>query len=886
MRWVIPIRSAESADVGLVGGKASNLRSLAAAGFPIPDGFCITTSAYRHSLNRAVVGCPDDVELRARIREAVLPATVRRAIGQAYDSLRGEEGRRRLAVRSSATGEDQASGSFAGQAESFLDVEGLETLLDRVQQCWASLFRPEGLLYGLRSDPSARPMEMGVVVQEMVPADAAGVLFTANPMSGDGREMVVSAAPGLGEAVVGGGAADTYYVEKASGRVTGRHLGEKREMATLGQENGIERVPVPPDQVTADTLSKAQLAELAELGRRVEAHFGQPQDIEWALRDERFYVLQARPVTTGGQGAAEARERPSVWSNANVGEALPGVGTPMTWSIARRFSRKGFEQAFGALGLTVPEEYEIVGSFRGRFYLNLSQFMSVASQIPFFPPERLLELAGGGGVRALAGTYDPRSPFAFMVHLPATLPKMAVSQLAAPAVALAWRRRFESFRERLRGERHSAKSPAQLLETLDRVTTVFNRTGTEMLACASNALSSYVAVLALVRRWAGDDGAGYERRLFVGLSSVQSAAPGFALLRIAREVQRHPEVARIVSEAPPDEVLDRLAGLPAARPVVTALHRFMEEHGQRAPREAELSTPRWNEDPSFLVRVLRTELRAARLPDPDAILRDQARARKEATAEVVQQIPLPVRPLFHTALLLAQNAARLRERMRTHVVETLGMYRTVLLEVGERLVAGGVAARVDDVFFLTMDEVREWLAYQGSRDAHRDWSDPQHLALRIAARRAEHAVFCAAPDPPSTFVLNAGRVEPTENPETAVSGPRLAGLGGSPGRVTGVARVIRQPGDGDRLGPGEILVAPYTDVGWTPMFLLAGGVVMDIGGPLSHSCVVAREYGIPAVVNVGSATTAIKDGQLITVDGDRGVVYLNAAEAGAESDVA
>jgi rifampicin phosphotransferase len=881
-RFTTPIYGG-STDVTLVGGKSAGLTRLATLGLTVPEGFTVTTAAYRETLSGVVRGADNAELLRRRILDAEFPAAVRAAIVNAHDALVRRVGPH-LVVRSSSTHEDGRTTSFAGQAATFLDVNGQGELFEYIRRCWASLFRESGLLYGPRGRSDGVPPEMAVVVQARVRADSAGVLFTTNPLSGDTGESLVCSSFGLGEGVVAGRDADTYAVDRRTGKVRTRHLAEKRQSLVVGTSGKLVHVDLPPLRAAADSLSERELATLVDAGTRIEAALGTPQDIEWAFTDGRLTFLQARPITAG-RGLSAMGGRPgngknggngrTLWCNVNVGEALPGVGTPMTWSILRAFSRRGFEEAFAALGLAVPEEYELVGNFRGRVYLNLTEFLSVASQIPFFPPERLLTLGGGGGLEGVKDTYVPRNPLAFMLRLPLTLPRMALSQALLPGVARLWSWWFHRYRERFYALALDTLSPQALLDVLASLTAVFNRTGTIMLAGASNALSSYIAVLAMVQRWSEIAEDSPHKRLFVGLSSVSSAAPGLHLLQIARAARRHPEWAQALAAHDPAEesfaaFQARLRADPRTAPLAHQLDTFLAAHGHRAAREAELSTPRWSEDPTFLLTVLKAHLVSAELPDPDTGLAELAAVRFEATRAVRASLAPPLGAVFALALRVAQEAARRRESMRSEVVHTLAMYRHLIREVGGRLARATLIAEPDDVFFLSLEELRQWLAAEAAGAP-----PPFPVALRVAARRAEYEAFCEAPDPPDTFTFSAGEIVAEALPEEATQAPVLRGLPGSPGRRTGTARVLHGPSDGSRLRPGDILVAPYTDVGWTPLFLVAGAVIMEMGGALSHSCVVAREYGIPAVVNLKHATTRIRDGQEVTVDGDAGVVYLH-----------
>ncbi len=364
--------------------------------------------------------------------------------------------------------------------------------------------------------------------------------------------------------------------------------------------------------------------------------------------------------------------------------------------------------------------------------------------------------------------------------------------------------------------------------------------------------------------------------LYTGLSGLASAEPGFRLLQIAGLVRRHnldavfdafADSSRGPEPAAVAHVRNRLANVTGGTEVLTAIDAFIAEFGLRAPREAEISTPRWREDPAFIYAIVRSHLRSSHLPDPAELERRRHAARRRAEAALRARLSLVKRPIFDRALAMSQEATRLREAMRACVVDTLSMYRQLFLEVGRRYLARNIFALCDDIFFLTIDEVHALLRNQHMSE----W------CARVRVRRTQHDAFVRAPDPPPDFQLRSGEIQPPRadhHVREEKGQVLLVGLAGSPGIATGPARVVADPRAGASLLSGEILVARYTDVGWTPMFLLAAAVVADLGGPLSHSCIVAREYGIPCVVNVRHGVERINDGDLITVDGHKGIVYL------------
>jgi pyruvate,water dikinase len=886
--------------VELLGGKGLNLLRLSRAGFAVPRAFCLTTAAYRRVVEPLFARAGSRVQEPAAVAETLLaagiPAPLGDALVAAYTSLKDGGGLPRLAVRSSATGEDSLEASHAGQAATYLNVAGFAALLDAVRGCWASLWSEAHLLYRHRPHRPTNGLvlheapAMAVVIQEMVPARVAGVLFSRNPVTSDPQEMLVSAAWGLGETVVGGGAADTFLLSR-QGRLLQRSVAVKESLVEQHPEGGTRVRTLASPQVGQPCLTEEQLERLAALGRAVEQALGGPVDLEWAEVAGRIALLQARPITSLpaarpaapparlparlGRRPSSPAPRPVVWSNVNVGEALPGVATPLTWSIIAGFSRRGFEQAFGALGLSVPPGYQLVGNVAGRIYLNLSEFMSIASGVPFFSPAILASLAGGVDPAVMTGAYEQLSRLRFLRGLPRATTKVLESQLLGPRQAKSHAGLFRAERERFLDLDLGRLSWAELGEELQRLHRLFFVTGELLLTCSSNALASY-ALLHLLLRAGGEEARKLEGELFTGLAGLESAKPGVLLLELARLARQLGLQEQLQARPVAGDGLQQLAALaahPAAEPFLRLFSTFLAEHGHRGIREAELAVPRWRDDPSFPLQVVASHLDGGPLADPRERSHRQQRARAEATARVRELLPAPLRPVLSGLLPLAQETARVREGMRSRVTETLGLYRRFFLEVGRRLTGQGRLRQPGDVFLLTVAEVEELLA-----------GGTPSLLLRVIEREARYRADQAAPEPPATFRTTSGTI-PASGGEVARPAPveeaqlQLQGLGCSAGRVEGTVRVLASADEGYALRSGEILVAHTTDVGWTPLFLVAAGVILDKNGPLSHAAIVAREYGLPAVVNTGNATQLLRDGDRVLLDGAEGRVLLLARGA-------
>ena len=855
------------------GGKARSLAALARAGFPVPAAYAmpgwVGDSFFSSILEiedrpRALLRTPHvpDVRLQSiaeRVREATLPQDVVRSVSDALLAMT-DEGATGFAVRSSATHEDQEGASAAGMHSTLLNLMREDEVLDAIKVCWSSLFRPRVLSY-LRALDEDIPVSVGVVIQAMVPSEVSGVLFTANPLTGDSGEVVINAAYGLGSSVVDGRVTpDTYRVDKATGQLRDQIIGDKAHQTVLERSGGVREVAVAPAQRECPALSEQQLLHLSDLATRVESHFGDAREVEWGIAEQQVYVLQARPVVVPStrNRRSSRRDRPwdrrkIVWSNANVGEALPGVATPFTWSVLSQFSDLGFRRAFGAMGCTVPRDAELVGDFRGRIYINLTELSSIMSQVPWIHPSTLVRLGGGQYAAELDEIVAERSSTGFFLRLPQTVSRYARENFRLQARIDDFETYFSDERLRIHGIDPRLLEPSGLDRMLGDVEHLLDETGSILLTAYANLLTSVLALIGLLRAFAQDHGSGFYRELLSGLQDVDSARPGFVLWRIARTAREEPEVEEHIRVAELSELT--VAGLPAGR-TQDALRRFVEDYGYRGIREAEIAAPRWSEDPTLMFAALRSHLGST--TDLDERDRELLRARHEAEDKLRKCVPFPLRPSVTKLLEVVQRFTRMREHLRGHVVEVLGMFRRVALEASRRIEAREPEAGPDAAFFLTLTEVRRVL-----------YDENERVAIRVQRRRLEYARNQALPEPPTTFVGF-----PPEDAGIASTSKRLRGLAASRGVAEGRVRILRDSSQAADFEPGEVLVVAAADTGWAPLFLAASGVVTELGGPLSHAAIILREYGVPAVVNVMNATGSLRDGDLVRLDGDAGTVEI------------
>jgi pyruvate,water dikinase len=704
----------------------------------------------------------------------------------------------------------------------------------------------------LRTLDEDLPVSVGIVIQAMVPAEVSGVLFTANPLTGDSSEVVVNAAYGLGSQVVEGRVTpDTYRIDKTTGQLRDQMIGSKAQQTLLEQGGGVREVDVSESERSKPALTEQQLLTL---------HFGDARDVEWAIADQQVYVLQARPIVLprgrGRRGSRRERtwdRRKIVWSNANVGEALPGVATPFTWSVLSEFSDLGFRRAFGAMGCAVPRDAELVGDFRGRIYINLTEFSAIISQIPWIHPSMLLRLGGGQYTEELDDVAEGRGSKRFLLRLPQTVSRYARENFRLNARIEEFESYFTEERLRIGSIDPRILEPSGLDRMLGDVEHLLDETGSIMLTAYANLLSAVLALLGILRVFAKDRSPGLYRDLLSGLEDVSSAEPGFALWTASQLARLEPEVAEQIQSTPLADL--RVASLPPG-PTRDALNRFLVDFGYRGVREAEIAAPRWAEDPTLMFAAVRSHLDG----DVDLEARERAiqQARREAEIDLEDSVPLALRPVVRRLLDVVRRFTRMRENLRGHVVEVLGMFRRVALEASRRIQSREPEAGPDAAFFLTLSELRRVLYDQNDR-----------VAIRVQRRRLEYERNRALPDPPTTFVGF-----PPDDDAIAPSSTRMKGLAASRGVAEGRARILKDPSQADSFRPGDVLVVAAADTGWAPLFLAASAVVTELGGPLSHAAIILREYAVPAVVNVTSATRALRDGDIVRVDGDSGTVEV------------
>ncbi|MFN7934111.1 MAG: PEP/pyruvate-binding domain-containing protein [Bryobacteraceae bacterium] len=860
---VIQLSQATSAMLPLVGGKAANLGEMIRAQLPVPGGFCVTTHAYaqvakEHSFIPS--------EARQSILAAPMPDAIRSEIIRNYEALGPNIP---VAVRSSATAEDLPNASFAGQQDTYLNVIGAGNVVDAVQRCWASLWTDRAVVYRNTNNIDHATVRLAVVVQQMVEAKVAGVLFTANPVTGKRRQAVIDASPGLGEAIVSGAVnPDHFTVDTTNGTILERRIGDKRFAVESVAGGGTRHVDRGADSDEA-CITDTQVRALAVLGNRVERFFGSPQDTEWAIdATGALWLTQARPITTLfpiPHGPASRNDDFAVYFCFSVAQGLYRPITPMGRSAARLIA----SSAAKILGIPVDNPLEgppVYAESAQRIFVNLTG--TLRGRMGRWIMPRMLDVMEARSAAKLRALFDKpelsvnrHTPFLFFSRILRLAARYAIPVRIAEAI-----RNPENAHRSASNLAAKVTSKLSLPPTaspIERLDFVERMLSDEVIGMVPGIMPSAVAgfaMLAIAAKLLGKDATPADlESVLRGLPHNITTEMDLSLWRLAQQIGTDKEAAHLFRESTPSDLHAKYMAnqLPAA--AQEGVREFLAQYGHRAVAEIDLGLPRWSDDPTHILGVLANYLR---LEDqshaPDAMFAQGAeeaeRTIASLTARARRRGTLRGK-LVNFALNRVRQLAGIRELPKYYMVVVLAAARRELALIGETLAAKEAIHQPDDIFFLHLPEVRRAL-------------NGENQKATVTRRKEDYDMELRRRQVPSV-ILSDG-TEPVLSQRQATAG-ELEGTPASTGEITGIARVILDP-VGAHLEPGEILVAPSTDPGWTPLFLTAGGLVMEMGGANSHGAVVAREYGIPAVVGVPDATLRITTGNRIRINGATGQV--------------
>lgn len=872
------------------GGKARGLHSLGQCGFRVPDWTVLGTDVFARftaedELERAVIEVTglDELdaalgagaELRARIRATTLPQEIRELIVDAYERLGGGP----IAVRSSVVAEDGPEHSYAGQFDSFLNVNGVDAVLDRVRDCWASAFSERSLRYAF-ANKQPRASAVAVVLQRLIVARASGVMFTANPISGARDELVISAVYGLGEGLVSGAVdADSVVVDKSSGVVLETVVGDKDRSYVVAGDQGCAISEIDPARRELPVLIDAEIAEVAELGRKVEAEFDAPQDVEWAIDDDGLWFLQSRPITTAlgvrpgalirGAGEVVPDGEQRIWDNSNIIESFNGLTSPLTYTTAADIYGRVYHGY--AKSLRVPDEQVrqteqwtpvLLGYFHGRVYYNLLHWYRMVGIAPGYPLNRKV-------LEAALGVDEPLPDDVAKTLRPFTFDNPVRRLRSRSVTTLTYLRRlfgiddiveqfmtdFYRVYDEYEAIDYTTLTGAQAYAAYRKVDRdLVERWGPLMVLDAI--LLTCTGLMFLLTKLLLPKAPEWFLYAVVGPGAdVESAEPARAMKALADQVRADPELTALVNSTAPEQIYPALADRPDFRAEVDA---YVDRYGYRSLDELKLETPDLREDPASLFVMLRSAM-------PDAPLghRDEAEEYLDAHLHGFR------RRIYERLRGKVSRCAAHRERLRFCRTRAFGMVKRMIRVMGRDLAERGVIDEFADVFYLTVQELRG--CYEDA-----DTASLRELVAARKAQRAKDAELVA----PARFVTTGstfGRAElasqgwvPITDTPAAEAGTVLAGTPSASGIVEGVAVVVDEPRD----VAGGILVAYRTDPGWVAALPSASALVIERGSPLTHVAIVARELGVPTVVQVKDVTKRVRTGMRIRVDGTHGTVTV------------
>jgi len=861
--YVLDFQEIDQTQVAVVGGKGAHLGELSRiAGLRVPAGFCVTTDAFQRimaeapsiddRLDRLSRLKPDDreairalsAEIRWTLEGIVIPDDVAAAITRPLARL-GEQAA--YAVRSSATAEDLPTASFAGQQDTYLNVVGPMAILQHVSRCWASLFTERAVTYRLRNGLDHRKVHMAVVVQRMVFPQAAGILFTADPVTGNRKVASVEASFGLGEALVSGLVnADVYTVR--DGAIVARTIATKQRAIHASPAGGTQEQAIEPERQEQPALTDAQVVRLAQLGRWIEAHFGRPQDIEWCLVDDGFQIVQSRPITTLFPIPAAGDRENHVYVSVGHGQMMTDPMKPLGLSLFQLTAGRPMYEAGGRLfvdvtrGLASPASrvslLEVLGKGDPLIGDALQTLIDRGDFIRSLPDEGL----GGAPAR------DAPAPFETDPAIVAELIERSQASLAA-------------LKHDIRTKSGSALLDFILVDIQELKRILFDPQSHQVFMSAMEAtwwLNEHIEA------WLGEKNVA--DTLTQSVPHNVTSEMGLALLDVADVIRPHPDVVafRRLKNIEDEDFLDELPTLAGGQEARDAIQAWLDKYGMRCVGEIDITRPRWSEHPTTLVPVILGNIKNF---EPGAGERRFEQGRQEAQKKE-QELLERLRALSDGERK-AEEAKGMIDRVRTFIgyreypkygmVSRYFVYKQALLEEAERLVQAHVLREKEDIFYLTFAELHDVV--------RTNQVDDRLIRQRKDAFRSYQTLT------PPRVLTSDGEVIAGAYRHDDLPAGALVGLAVSAGTIQGRARVILDMAQAD-VEAGDILVTAYTDPSWTPLFVAIKGLVTEVGGLMTHGAVIAREYGLPAVVGVEHATRLIRDGQRIRVHGTDGYVEI------------
>ncbi len=867
--YVLRFKDIDRTKLMIVGGKGANLGELSKIEeIRVPDGFCVSTEAFEKimgetsSLNEyldqlALLKLEDrkkigelSGEIRRAIEETVIPEDIAEEITH-FLSILGVN--KPYAVRSSATAEDLPTASFAGQQDTYLNVIGKEAILKHISKCWASLFTERAVTYRIQNGFDHRKVLLSVVVQKMVFPQAAGILFTADPVTGNRKVLSIDAGFGLGEALVSGLAnADIYKVQ--SGKVIDKKISAKKLTVYALKDGGTKEQEIPPEQQNRQALTDEQILSLTRLGRKVEEHFGCPQDIEWCLADDTFYIVQSRTITTL-YPIPEANDKENhVYLSVGHQQMMTNPLKPLGMSLMQLIS---YGRRFEAGGRLFIDVAQMLASPDGRKMLlnNMKQLEPLSQDAIMTIIERnfIKCLPNDDKKEQSSGNSDkdkpPTEPQAQIENNPSI-----VSDLIRKSQTS-----IEELKQKIQGKLGTNLIDFILEDIRELKRILFDPQSSAVFLTAINAS---LWINEKMREWLGEKNAA--DILSQSVPNNITSEMGLALMDVADVIRPYPEVINYLQHVKDDNFLDELVKFDGGQKIQDAIYVYLNKYGMRCSGEIDITRTRWSEKPTTLIPMILNNIKSF---EPNAGHRKFEQGRQEALRKEqelldrLKQLSEGEQKAQETKRMigLIRNFIGYREYPKYGMVSRYFVYKQALLKEADRLVQTNVIHEKEDIYYLTFEELRKVLV-------------KNKLDYEIINKRKEEYKLFEKLAPPRV-ITSEGEIIAGEYKRENTPAGAMAGLPVSSGVIEGRARVILTMEDAN-LEDGDILVTAFTDPSWTPLFVALKGLVTEVGGLMTHGAVIAREYGLPAVVGVENATRVIKDGQRIRVNGTEGYVEI------------
>ncbi|MDQ1002607.1 phosphoenolpyruvate synthase/pyruvate phosphate dikinase [Neobacillus niacini] len=855
---VLGFQEMEKTQLLLVGGKGLNLGKLSKIqGIQVPEGFCITTLGYQKAIDQnetfqalleqltmLKVENRDQISVISRkiqqlIMDVEIPSNVEKAVAH-YLSQYGSE--HAYAVRSSATAEDLPHASFAGQQDTFLNIIGLEPILQHISKCWASLFTDRAVIYRMQNGFDHRQVYISVIVQKMVFPQASGVLFTADPITSNRKLLSIDASFGLGEALVSGIVSPDCYKVRED-KIVDKRIATKKLAIYGRKEGGIEKQEINPNLQKTQTLTDQQILQLARIGRQIEAYFSSPQDIEWCLVDDTFYIVQSRPITT-------LFPIPEVNDQENHVYVSVGHQQMMTDPM------KPLGLAFYLL--TTPAPMRTAG---GRLFVDVTPMLEmVVNTLGHFDPL----------IKDALQTVIERGDFIKSVpnDVKAPSPSINNSNMLAeiennPTIVSDLIMRSQTSIEELKQNIQTKSGPDLfdfILEDLQQLKKILFDPQSSAVIMAAQHASGWINEK--MNEWLGDKNAA--DTLSLSVPNNITSEMGLALLDVADVIRPYPEVVHYLQQVKDDDFLDELVKLDGGKEAQEAIISYLNKYGMRCAGEIDIAKARWSEKPTTLVPLILGNIKEF---EPNAGKRkfeqglQKALKKEQELVDRLKQLPDGEQKATETKRMIRQlrNFIGYREYPKYGMINRYFIYKQALLKQAEQLVQTGVIHEIEDIYYLSFEELHEVVR-------------TNKLDYEIISKRKDEYKFYEKLTPPRV-ITSDGEIITGQYKRENLPSQAILGLPVSSGVIEGRARVILRMEEAD-IEDGDILVTSFTDPGWTPLFVSIKGLVTEVGGLMTHGAVIAREYGLPAVVGVENATKLIKDGQRIRVHGTDGYIEI------------